>query len=262
MGSKGFWSEMLSLAPYSEWQAAVDAWGAELVNGALLCVATLLVGCGLAFGKFCWQAKAADGALAAAGCGTPKSASHVISRTSLGDVEVSRCTVFDFDEVLSVQQVLGAAQLSEHGLRRVFGGAERLAALDVLLQDLLEHDVALAVVSRNSSEIVRRALAGAKVHIDGVPEPLLRHFSPDLIFGCEDYGDDVPKSEVIANRIMRPNSLSPADVLFVDDCLLNVCEVRQRCKVEALHVRNGGGMDAWDMEYVKVWARAPGTFGR
>merc|ERR1712054_589216 len=102
--------------------------------------------------------------------------------------------------------------------KRVFGGPERVAQLDELFGAIRSKPgIALAIVSRNSRHVIEKALA-MEPFSQNVPGKrgtnLLRHFTPGLIFGFEDFKDDTPKSHVIRDKIMRPQDLGRNDVLF------------------------------------------------
>ncbi|CAE8628265.1 unnamed protein product [Polarella glacialis] len=169
--------------------------------------------------------------------------------------EISRAVVFDFDQVLSVCEV-GPVQLKQVE-KLVFGGEQRLAALEALLAELAGRGIALAIVSRNSRWVIQKALAGqpdSKLGAGKRGTDLLRYFTPGLIFGWEDFSDETPKSAVINGCIMQTHRLGPADVLFVDDQFLNVADVRQNSHIEVWAVTGEGGMDAIDCAHIRHWA--------
>lgn len=173
-------------------------------------------------------------------------------------VTYTRAVVLDFDQVLSVVET-GLAQLTQ-AERLVFGGAARVKELDALLGEIRSQPgVALAVVSRNSRHVVEKALEMQPFsqHVSGESSTsLLRHFTPGLVFGFEDYPDSMPKSSVITEKIMRPMSLGRPDVLFVDDMMSNVSDVQRVCGVEVLHVSGGGGMRAHHFEAIRQWLKS------
>lgn len=169
------------------------------------------------------------------------------------DLDVSRVVAFDFDQVLSVREA-GLADL-EQAVERIWGGVTRLHELQNLLVALDHHSVTPAIVSRNSKHVIVRALERGVSKV--VPAPgLLRYFTPDLIFGCEDYGDDVGKSEVISQRILHHYGLEPHRLIFVDDMMMNICEVRRECCVQVLHVKGGRGMQQEHFDALRDWVSA------
>ena len=108
----------------------------------------------------------------------------------------------------------------------------------------LAQDANLCIVSRNSSSVIRKALASVD---------WLRYFV--VIYGAEDFDVSVPKSQVIGD-LMSLHRKEVDEVLFIDDMFLNVSDVSQHCHVATLHIRTPGGMDVWDCEYILAWARS------
>jgi len=156
----------------------------------------------------------------------------------------SRMVLFDFDGVLTTQEVTG--DLSQAARCRAFGGPGRLAELEVRLEELCQH-ARVGIVSRNYKTVIERALG---------PRPdLAQFFDPTLIFGYEDCDDSMPKSSVI-EAVLQENDLHRHELLFVDDSFLNISDVSQHCHVETLHIRKSG-MASWDWEYILGWAREP-----
>jgi len=124
-----------------------------------------------------------------------------------------------------------------------FGGQRRQQVLSTFLGTLAQ-DANLCIVSRNSSSIIRKALASVD---------WLRYFV--VIYGAEDFDVSVPKSQVISD-LMSLHRKEVDEVLFIDDMFLNVSDVSQHCHVATLHIRTPGGMDVWDCEYILAWARS------
>ncbi|CAJ1400109.1 unnamed protein product [Effrenium voratum] len=58
---------------------------------------------------------------------------------------------------------------------------------------------------------------------------LARFFHPKMIFGFEDFGDEVPKSSVILERILPTLGLDAGAAIFADDDPSNVREVQSNC---------------------------------
>jgi hypothetical protein len=175
----------------------------------------------------------------------------------------SAAVVLDFDQDLRDAET-GLVHLVD-AEKRVFGGSERAGPLwrllsgqlDELLEEIRHQPgMALAVVSRNSRHIIEKALAMERFsqHACGKQGPcLLRHFTPGLIFGFEDFNDDTPKSQVIREKIMLPQELGCGDVFFVDDMMMNISDVRRACGVQVLHVAGGGGMGPQHFDAIRHW---------
>ena len=74
------------------------------------------------------------------------------------------CVIFDFDECLSVIQTGPIDARGETGkvievIDKVFGGERRFDEINSFLRQMCEAGVLLAVVSRNSHDVVHQALA-------------------------------------------------------------------------------------------------------
>eukprot|EP00662_Eupelagonemidae_sp_cell21_P054230 gene54231-42634_t len=150
--------------------------------------------------------------------------------------------VFDFDHVLAVTE-LGATDVAHDLVAGGFGGATRVAQLRTMLASLAAGGAALAVVSRNSRDVVRRALG---------PPPgvgLAGFFRPHLVLGWEDY--DGAKSAAIRYKVLAPLGLRADACLFVDDDAANVADARSGLPgAKVVHVAGGGGITAAQMAEV------------
>lgn len=123
--------------------------------------------------------------------------------------------VFDFDQTLSTRHVGVFEDMARIG-ERAFGGPERVQMLRDLLSELSE-SATIAVVSRNSRYVINKVLQNLE---------LSRFFAASLIFGFEDFGDEIPKSSVILKHILPALSLPASRGIFVDDDPSNVAEVQ------------------------------------
>lgn len=159
----------------------------------------------------------------------------------------SRLAVFDFDCTLTSRH-LHLFQDPERIVDRVFGGADRVGMLQRFLGDLRSSS-AIVIVTRNSKHTVRKALAQAG---------LLEFITGELIFGFEDYSDDIPKSEVVAKRVMPATSIPDQEsVIFVDDDPANVRDVRSRCPGISVVQAPRDGLTSQECEEILAWARRP-----
>lgn len=130
-------------------------------------------------------------------------------------VNTAAVVVFDFDQTLSTRHVGVFEDMARIGAR-AFGGPERVQMLRDLLSELSEN-ATIAVVSRNSRYVINKVLQNLE---------LSRFFTASLIFGFEDFGDEIPKSSVILKHILRALSLPASRGIFVDDDPSNVAEVQ------------------------------------
>mmetsp|Transcript_112591 Transcript_112591/g.313199 ORF Transcript_112591/g.313199 Transcript_112591/m.313199 type:complete len:241 (+) Transcript_112591:73-795(+) len=89
--------------------------------------------------------------------------------------------VFDFDQTITIRHV-GVFEDLAQVCERSLGGAARVGVLNSMLAQLRGLHVAIALVSRNSRHVVRRAMERAG---------LLAYVTEGLIFGFEDYEDEV-----------------------------------------------------------------------
>ena len=120
--------------------------------------------------------------------------------------------VFDFDRTLSADEI---GQWHDHSNMRYrgFGGAERLAALALLLRDLKGGGTWLGICSYNSKKVICKALT-----IVGLAE----FFDPALIYGREIWESKGcsgrwSKADVIRAHIIATTGVPVCDVLFADD---------------------------------------------
>ena len=131
--------------------------------------------------------------------------------------------VFDFDLTLAVKNV-GIFDLEDCD-NRSFGGAQRVAMLRAMLQNLSDSGVETVVLTFNSSHTVRKAL-GPRPGCGLLPLLRGNKTNAETIIGCEDYtkqerfnskgrGDVFVKSAVINSRWLRPGRFHASQILFV-----------------------------------------------
>mmetsp|Transcript_95913 Transcript_95913/g.213409 ORF Transcript_95913/g.213409 Transcript_95913/m.213409 type:complete len:281 (+) Transcript_95913:69-911(+) len=160
---------------------------------------------------------------------------------------IAGCTgvaVFDFDQTLTTRHVGVFEDLSQ-ALERSFGGRARVEMLYAMLAQLRDRGCAVSVVTRNSRHVVSRALSEAGLM------PLV---TSALIFGFEDYEDEVVKSTVILGRVLPALDLPEEAMIFVDDDPTNIKDVAGRCpRATVLQApRQGLGVD--ECAKVAAWA--------
>eukprot|EP00411_Alexandrium_monilatum_P037594 CAMPEP_0175390266 /NCGR_PEP_ID=MMETSP0095-20121207/31317_1 /TAXON_ID=311494 /ORGANISM="Alexandrium monilatum, Strain CCMP3105" /LENGTH=293 /DNA_ID=CAMNT_0016688805 /DNA_START=11 /DNA_END=890 /DNA_ORIENTATION=- len=152
--------------------------------------------------------------------------------------------VFDFDQTLSIRH-LGVFEDLGQAQDRTFGGAARVTLLKDMLRQVTSSGVAVAVVTRNSKHVVSRALQAVG---------LLQFVVPGLILGFEDYGDEIPKSSVILDRVLPALRLPSSAVLFADDDPANIKDVSARCPdASCLHCQRTGLAEG-DCANIVAWA--------
>jgi len=127
--------------------------------------------------------------------------------------------VFDFDQTLTVRH-LGVFEDLGQVRERSFGGAARLGMLTDMLGQLQARGVAITLVTRNSSHTVQQALKRAD---------LWPFVTDGLVFGFEDYDNEVPKSHVVREQILRALGLRDAAAIFVDDDPSNIVDMQENC---------------------------------
>ena len=184
----------------------------------------------------------------------------------------TRVVVFDFDQTIAADEISiwGWDNIVDRG----FGGEERVSMLRTMLQQLVERNIACAIVSFNTKSTIERALSATR---------LLGFFRRDLIFGRDNVRwpeEGWKKSSVIAQRILAPLGLLERDLFFLDDDPSNVRDVALAFpKSHALHVprvgdaapfvrqveKPRGGIQRVHVERVLRWVRgealdpAPGS---
>lgn len=159
--------------------------------------------------------------------------------------------MFDWDRTLSVLE-MGEFDISSNNkkviVKRVFGSAERFTNLLDMLNSLKEANVKLAILSFNSSHLIKKCL-----RIVMHDAELFTH-----VYGFEDVPSigqflqaPQPKSITINNNF--PPSSTEKNMLFVDDNIKNIDDVRNHtthCTV--LHVTSCG-MTLDNFVEVKNW---------
>ena len=131
--------------------------------------------------------------------------------------------VFDFDLTLAAKNV-GIFDL-EDCVNRSFGGAQRVAMLQAMLQNLSDSGVETVVLTFNSSHTVRKAL-GPRPGCGLLPLLRGNKTNAETIIGCEDYTEQersnpkgraevFVKSAVINSRWLRPGRFQASQILFV-----------------------------------------------
>merc|ERR1711972_801210 len=120
-----------------------------------------------------------------------------------------------------------------------------------MLRSMLGHlhskSIEIAVVSRNSRHVVSKVLRYADLH----------SFIPDeLIFGFEDYADDVPKSRIVSCRILHVLGIPEVVTLFVDDDPSNIRDIQNRCPNISVLQSPRFGLGQLECTQIKRWADA------
>lgn len=161
---------------------------------------------------------------------------------------VSGVVVLDFDQTLT------AFEMHPHHLASspatIFGGQERLDALQQWLVALREKGGVLGVVSRNARGVVKSALDSAG----------LAPFFDERVYGTEDveyysmwHGR---KSRCIRRRLMDPMCLLGVDVIFVDDDRRSCAEVEENLGASTVWVDAKKGISDEHMARVSEWLAA------
>lgn len=132
---------------------------------------------------------------------------------------ITGVAVFDFDQTLTCRHV-GVFEDLEQVLQRSFGGPGRMEVLHHMFDRLRACHVAILVVTRNSAHVVKQALGRVGI---------MPYVNDSFIFGFEDYGDNVPKSRVIREKILEVFGLRASALLFVDDDPSNIADVDKEC---------------------------------
>lgn len=174
----------------------------------------------------------------------------------------------DFDCTLASREINFDADLWASMLESGFGGADRVQALDALFSELSDtHGVELAIVSYNSSAVIRKALRAVG---------LARHFPPERVFGSDAFVTtsslrNSPVSPVAPGRwrkdiliqqlLLSPLGLSADGLLFVDDDASHIDDVAQTLpSAQTLLLTPDGesetaqGIQGAQMEAIRRWA--------
>lgn len=167
--------------------------------------------------------------------------------------ELRKTVVFDFDCTLSTKHV-GGFDVTSDIANRCFGGIARLNLLLRLFEFLRSSQVAIFVITRNSSYVVNKALGGVG----------LLPFVTSVL-GFEQYGQDTPKSNIIARQILEPSGFASTthfkasgigqtqQLLFVDDDQTNIRDAQATLGCAVLAVNSKTAMAASDCDFVKKW---------
>lgn len=152
--------------------------------------------------------------------------------------------VFDFDQTITTRHV-GVFEDLNQFCERSLGGADRLAMLRAMFAGLRERGVAVAVVTRNSRRLVKQALDRAG---------LLSFLVQGLLFGFEDYDDEVPKSYVLREKVLAALGLGEPALIFVDDDPSNIKDVKEHIAGAKLLHCPRQGLRQEDCDAILSWA--------
>jgi len=172
---------------------------------------------------------------------------------------VQRVAVFDFDRTLSTKHV-GVFDLNSSSTinghandevsEKVFGGPARVSMLHHMCGTLESAGVNVHVVSRNSAYVVKKALASVGLtYIQSVIGDDELQMNPHRL---------EPKSAIIRKRLLGDPDGAVGEpggphLLFVDDDLSNVKDVRASIPgATVIHVKEKG-MGPRDVEAVYTW---------
>eukprot|EP01051_Picozoa_sp_SAG22_P017784 SAG22_NODE_2827_length_2174_cov_2.477108_2_plen_380_part_00 len=246
-------------------------------------------------GRSSWVAALAA---AAAGAGhrenapsAPSSGPEALPAAGGAGCSESVIAVFDFDHTLAVGDVCQRDLDSGGDIVAAFGGADRVARLGTMLDELRAVRVLVCILSYNSRATILRALDAVGLlrrllgcdggQAGGAAGTLMKAVAAAadrVVVGCEDYSSArgrggrvaaISKSaEINARWLPAGNHYGgPRKLLFVDDDPQNCEDVAENCgaaadEVRVMHIDNGGGprgdgggMQAQDCAAVLAWAR-------
>eukprot|EP00747_Dinoflagellata_sp_TGD_P064507 gnl/TRDRNA2_/TRDRNA2_153935_c0_seq1.p1 gnl/TRDRNA2_/TRDRNA2_153935_c0~~gnl/TRDRNA2_/TRDRNA2_153935_c0_seq1.p1 ORF type:complete len:364 (-),score=66.33 gnl/TRDRNA2_/TRDRNA2_153935_c0_seq1:103-1194(-) len=155
--------------------------------------------------------------------------------------------IFDFDQTLTIRHVsiFEVIEDTQKLTDRIFGGDERLQMIRDLFEKLHSMNIAVTIVSRNARYMIFKVLNALQ---------LASHITDRLVFGNEDYGDEVPKSTVIRERLLTALELPESLAIFIDDDSANIRDVRVHLPGMSLIPVRQRGMVEEDCRAVLAWA--------
>jgi len=133
--------------------------------------------------------------------------------------DIAGVAVFDFDQTLTCRHV-GVFEDLGQVLQRSFGGPDRMEFLRHMFDRLRTCRITIVVVTRNSAHVVKQAMGRVG---------LLPYVQDGFIFGFEHYGDSIPKSRVIREKVLEALGLPAAALMFADDDPSNITDVNKEC---------------------------------
>jgi len=156
--------------------------------------------------------------------------------------------VFDFDETLTTRH-LGAFEDLQTVESRTFGGPRRVAMLREMLESIIARDGAVALVTRNSRHVAKKALQ--KV---GLFEGFFNvKGKPELVFGFEDDDFSTPKSSIIRERVLPALRLNSNQLLFADDDPANIKDVSEQFPEASMVKVPRKGLTIKDSQQIRAW---------
>eukprot|EP00747_Dinoflagellata_sp_TGD_P064511 gnl/TRDRNA2_/TRDRNA2_153935_c0_seq5.p1 gnl/TRDRNA2_/TRDRNA2_153935_c0~~gnl/TRDRNA2_/TRDRNA2_153935_c0_seq5.p1 ORF type:complete len:361 (-),score=67.37 gnl/TRDRNA2_/TRDRNA2_153935_c0_seq5:103-1185(-) len=152
--------------------------------------------------------------------------------------------IFDFDQTLTIRHVSifeDTSKLTD----RAFGGDARLQMIRDMFEKLRALNIAVTIVTRNARYMIVKAMNQVG---------LASYLTDRLVFGNEDYGDEVPKSTVIRERLLTALELPESLAIFIDDDSANIRDVRVHLPGMSLIPVRQRGMVEEDCRAVLAWA--------
>jgi len=149
--------------------------------------------------------------------------------------------VFDFDLTLASMNVGYFDAGGSNVVDRCFGGKERVAMLENMLQSVKDRGCTLAVVSQNSKATIKKCMQSLR---------WTERFFGGLIIGWED--SEEKKSTIVTN-LLKELGIAPEDMLFLDDMPSNIRDVRANVAGSGTILVQGKGIMAADVESIKTW---------
>jgi len=163
---------------------------------------------------------------------------------SFGSTKCIGAAVFDFDQTLAVRHVSVFEDMI-YVADRIFGGEARVEMLRTMFDQLRGRSIIISVVTRNARHVIRKTLGAIG---------LLRYVAEDLIFGFEDYDDDIPKSSVVRDRVLPALDLIQDGVLFVDDDGGNIRDMEANCPRAKCLQAPKSGITSCECALILDWA--------
>lgn len=161
-----------------------------------------------------------------------------------GEAQCEGAVVFDFDQTLTTRHVHPFEDV-QTAVDRVFGGADRVAMLRTMLEQVRACGMAVAIITRGSRHIAKKFLGAVG---------LLQYVTWGLVFGNEDYDDSAPKSSVLAKHVLPVLRVPPENVLFIDDDASNIDDVHHRIPGCQFIMPARSGLGEQDCMQIVIWA--------
>eukprot|EP00485_Elphidium_margaritaceum_P007573 CAMPEP_0202692060 /NCGR_PEP_ID=MMETSP1385-20130828/6547_1 /ASSEMBLY_ACC=CAM_ASM_000861 /TAXON_ID=933848 /ORGANISM="Elphidium margaritaceum" /LENGTH=206 /DNA_ID=CAMNT_0049347533 /DNA_START=38 /DNA_END=658 /DNA_ORIENTATION=- len=161
-----------------------------------------------------------------------------------------KLVIYDFDQTITTihlyhelnyagtDQLKSLKKMKDKRLIEIFGGKDRIKALNGHFSTLMSNGVDIGIISYGYVDVIKQALTRMDLfkYFDGAPIIGTDSAELDDVFGS--------KAQCIVNQFQKESpNYTPKQIAFVDDDSTNISEAKEFCQTVLIQPRKGMNND-------------------